>query len=210
VEIHRAEGLFQALALLQRNIETGAQIGKAVFKIKLDGEKKPRTITIKAHRPCEDKALAASDVLVHELDLTSFLTSVVQVLGLRWQRPALRFPGVWAIGVSARVNTPRQPAFLQVQARRAAFLEGLRQFLVEIDGPFLLVAPNCIPNMWSESASSEVSEWETGLRRNIQRFGEGFARSRKRRGDHIDIQVSALGRLGLLNKGYAKTGVQRL
>ncbi|MDZ4796595.1 MAG: hypothetical protein SGI92_00425 [Bryobacteraceae bacterium] len=93
------------------------------------------------HRMCEDKALAASDVLVHELDLTSFFRSVTQALGLRWQRPALRFPGVWAIGVSARVNTRSHPVFLQVQARRAAFLEGVRRLLVEIDGPFLLVAP---------------------------------------------------------------------
>jgi hypothetical protein len=48
VEIHRAEGVFHALALIQRSIETEAQIRKAVFKIKLDGEKKPRTVTIKA------------------------------------------------------------------------------------------------------------------------------------------------------------------
>ena len=48
VEIHRAESLFHALALIQRTIETETQIRKAVFKIKLDGEKKPRTVTIKA------------------------------------------------------------------------------------------------------------------------------------------------------------------
>jgi len=93
------------------------------------------------HRLCEDKVLTASDALVHELDLTSFFKSVAQALGLRWQQPALRFPGVWAIGVSARANTRSQPAFLQVQARRTAFLEGVRRLLVEIDGPFLLVAP---------------------------------------------------------------------
>ena len=48
VEIHRAEGLLHALALIQRDIEQEPQIRKAVFKIKLDGEKKPRTVTIKA------------------------------------------------------------------------------------------------------------------------------------------------------------------
>ncbi len=48
IEIHRAEGLFHALALIQKNIETEPHIRKAVFKIKLDGEKKPRTVTIKA------------------------------------------------------------------------------------------------------------------------------------------------------------------
>lgn len=93
------------------------------------------------HKLCQDKMLAASDALVHELDLTSFFRPIAQALGLRWQQPAVRFPGVWAIGVSARVNTRSQPAFLQVQARHTAFLDGVRRLLVEIDGPFLLVAP---------------------------------------------------------------------
>jgi len=48
VEIHRAEGLFHAFTLINRSIETEAHIRKAVFKIKLEGEKKPRTVTIKA------------------------------------------------------------------------------------------------------------------------------------------------------------------
>ena len=48
IEIHRAKGLFHALALIQRAIETEPQIRKAVFKIKLTGEKRPRTVTIKA------------------------------------------------------------------------------------------------------------------------------------------------------------------
>lgn len=39
-EVHRAESLFHALALIQRTIEAEAQIRKAVFKIKLDDEKK--------------------------------------------------------------------------------------------------------------------------------------------------------------------------
>ena len=93
------------------------------------------------HRLCDDKVLAASDPLVHELDIASFFKSVVQALGLRWQQPALRFPGVWAIGVSTRSNTRSQPAFLQIQARRTAFIEGVRRLLIEINGPFLLVAP---------------------------------------------------------------------
>jgi hypothetical protein len=48
VETHRAEDLFKALALLGRNIEKNGRISRAVFKIKLDGEKKARTVTIKA------------------------------------------------------------------------------------------------------------------------------------------------------------------
>lgn len=48
IEIHRAEGLFHALELIRRDIEKEPHIRKAVFKIKLDGEKKSRTVTIKA------------------------------------------------------------------------------------------------------------------------------------------------------------------
>src|SRR5260370_35397150 len=48
VETHRAEDLFKALAILSRDVEKEARIRRAVFKIKLDGEKKARTVTIKA------------------------------------------------------------------------------------------------------------------------------------------------------------------
>jgi len=48
VETHRAEDLFKALVILNRAVEKDSHIRKAVFRIKLDGENKPRTITIKA------------------------------------------------------------------------------------------------------------------------------------------------------------------
>jgi hypothetical protein len=48
IETHRAEDLFKALVILNRVIEKESHIRKAVFKIKLEGEKKPRTVTIKA------------------------------------------------------------------------------------------------------------------------------------------------------------------
>jgi hypothetical protein len=48
MEIHRAEGLFHALALIRRDVETEPHIRKAVFKIKLAGEKRPRSVTVKA------------------------------------------------------------------------------------------------------------------------------------------------------------------
>jgi hypothetical protein len=48
VEIHRASSLFNALVLINRSVEHEAHILKAVFRIRLDGEKKPRTVTIKA------------------------------------------------------------------------------------------------------------------------------------------------------------------
>lgn len=48
VEIHRADDLFKALMLVTRNVEAEAQIRRAVFKIKFEGEKKARSVTIKA------------------------------------------------------------------------------------------------------------------------------------------------------------------
>ncbi len=48
VETHRAEDLFKALALIQRDVEKQAHISRAIFKIKLTGEKRPRTVTIRA------------------------------------------------------------------------------------------------------------------------------------------------------------------
>lgn len=48
VEIHRADDLFKALMLINRDIEKEGHIRKAVFKIRLEGEKKARTATITA------------------------------------------------------------------------------------------------------------------------------------------------------------------
>jgi hypothetical protein len=48
VEVHRAEDLFKALMIINRVIEREAHIRKAVFKIKLEGEKKPRSVAIRA------------------------------------------------------------------------------------------------------------------------------------------------------------------
>ena len=48
VEIHRADGLLNALALIRRTIEAEAHIRKAVFKVKLTGEKQARSVTVKA------------------------------------------------------------------------------------------------------------------------------------------------------------------
>jgi len=48
VEIHRAEDLFKALMIINRVIEQEAHIRKAIFKIKFEGEKKPRSVAIRA------------------------------------------------------------------------------------------------------------------------------------------------------------------
>jgi len=93
------------------------------------------------HKLCHDVALTTREALLHKLDLACFLKPITQALYLRWQDPALRFPGVWALGLSARTDTRNQPAFLQVQGRQPTFLEGMRRLLIEIDGPFLLIAP---------------------------------------------------------------------
>lgn len=93
------------------------------------------------HKLCEQVPLTTKEALLYNLDLTSFLKPIAQTLGLRWQQSALHFSGVWAVGISARTNTRNQPAFLQVQGRQSAFLEGVRRLLIEITGPFLLIAP---------------------------------------------------------------------
>jgi len=93
------------------------------------------------HKLCQEVPLTTREALLHKLDLTSFLKPIMQTLGLRWQQPALRFAGMWAVGVSTRTNTRSQPAFLQVQGRQSAFLEGIRRLMIELDGPFLLIAP---------------------------------------------------------------------
>jgi hypothetical protein len=93
------------------------------------------------HRLCDDKPVTLTDALVHQLDLASLMKPIARALGVRWQQPAWRFPGVWVIGVSARVSTRSQPVFLQIQTRRASFLDGIRRLLLEVQGPFLLVAP---------------------------------------------------------------------
>lgn len=93
------------------------------------------------HKLCEQVPLTTREALLHNLDLTSFLKPIVQTLGLRWQQPVLRFAGVWAVGVSARTNTRNQSAYLQVQGRQSVFLEGVRRLMIEIDGPYLLIAP---------------------------------------------------------------------
>jgi hypothetical protein len=48
VEIHRGTNVFNALMIRKRTIEQEPRIRKAVFKIMLAGEKKPRSITIRA------------------------------------------------------------------------------------------------------------------------------------------------------------------
>jgi hypothetical protein len=47
-ETHRAADLFKALPLIRRGLECEPVIRKAVLEIKLSGEKRGRTVTIKA------------------------------------------------------------------------------------------------------------------------------------------------------------------
>lgn len=47
-ETHRAADLFKALPLIRRDLECEPVIRKAVFEVKLTGERRPRTVTIKA------------------------------------------------------------------------------------------------------------------------------------------------------------------
>ncbi len=47
-ETHRAANLFKALPLIRRGLECEPVIRKAVFEVKLTGERRARTVTIKA------------------------------------------------------------------------------------------------------------------------------------------------------------------
>jgi hypothetical protein len=61
VEIHRGDDLFQAWALINREVEKDVHIRRAVFGIKLFGEKKARAVTIKAgHKSGYDRGEEAT------------------------------------------------------------------------------------------------------------------------------------------------------
>ena len=94
------------------------------------------------HRLCDDVALASADAMQRRLELGSFLKQVLPVLGLRWQAPALCSPGVWAVGISRRIDTRNHAAFLQIQGRSAAFAEGVRKLLDRIERPFRSAGPH--------------------------------------------------------------------
>lgn len=92
-------------------------------------------------RVCEDVPLAASDVLLHAVDLGSLSRILATPLGVRWQLPELRGDGTWGIGLSERRDSRGQPVFLIVLPDTARFVTAVQRLTRIGSGPFLLAAP---------------------------------------------------------------------
>lgn len=92
-------------------------------------------------RVCEDVPVAASDVLLHAVDLGSMSRILATPLGVRWQPPELRGDGTWGIGLSERRESRGQPVFLIVLPDTARFVTAVQRLTRIGSGPFLLAAP---------------------------------------------------------------------
>lgn len=92
-------------------------------------------------RVCEDVPLAASDVLLHAVDLGSLSRMLATPLGVRWQPPELRGDGTWGIGLSERRDSRGQPVFLIVLPDTARFVTAVQRLTRIGSGPFVLAAP---------------------------------------------------------------------
>jgi hypothetical protein len=85
--------------------------------------------------------LAASDVLLHAVDLGSLSRILATPLGVRWQPPEIRIDGTWGIGLSERRDSRGQPVFLIVLPETARFVTTVQRLTRIGSGPFLLAAP---------------------------------------------------------------------
>ena len=93
------------------------------------------------HRVCPDVNLEPHDVLVHELDVGSFMGTVAAYVGLRCQPPVTRGDGTWAVGTSCQVDSRGQPMFLMVVPETGRFRAATEQLLLDVPGPFTILAP---------------------------------------------------------------------
>lgn len=92
-------------------------------------------------RVCEDVPLAASDVLLHAVDLGSMSRILATPLGVRWQPPELSGDSTWGIGLSERRDSRGQPVFLIVLPDTARFVTAVQRLTRIGSGPFVLAAP---------------------------------------------------------------------
>lgn len=90
---------------------------------------------------CERVPLTQRDVLVQELEVASFARMLAGPLGIRWQGPVSRGDGTWGIGLSDRRDTRTRPVFLVLLPETGRFVAVLHRLLVNVSGPFVLVAP---------------------------------------------------------------------
>jgi len=90
---------------------------------------------------CERVPLTQRDVLLQELEVASFAKMLAGPLGIRWQGPVSRGDGTWGIGLSDRRDTRTRPVFLMLLPETGRFVAVLHRLLVNVSGPFVLVAP---------------------------------------------------------------------
>jgi hypothetical protein len=114
-----------------------------------------------------------------ELGLAGFTQSLAAPLGIRWQAPAARGDGTWAVGISVRPDSRGQPAFLIVLPEAARFRAALERLLFDVPGPFAIVAPT------NAHRSVEVQE-------HVQRRGLKFLALEEQVGLSDDGQFAGL------------------
>lgn len=90
---------------------------------------------------CEKVTLTQRDVLLQQLDIASLARVLAGPLGIRWQEPVPRGDGTWGIGVSERRDSRSHPIFLVVLPETARFVAVVQRLLLNMAGPFVLVAP---------------------------------------------------------------------
>jgi hypothetical protein len=90
---------------------------------------------------CERVTLTQRDVLLQQLDIASLARVLAGPLGVRGQEPVPRGDGTWGIGVSERRDSRSHPVFLVVLPETARFVAVVQRLLLNMAGPFVLVAP---------------------------------------------------------------------
>lgn len=93
------------------------------------------------YETCERVTLTQRDVLLQQLDIASIARALAGPLGVRWQEPVPRGDGTWGIGVSERRDSRSHPVFLVVLPETARFVAVVQRLLLNMAGPFVLVAP---------------------------------------------------------------------
>ena len=92
---------------------------------------------------CERVPLTGRDVLLQQLDVAGFTRMLAGPLGIRWQQPVDRGDFTWAIGLSTNREWPNRPAFLFLLPETERFVASIKNLLLRVPGPFVVIAPTC-------------------------------------------------------------------
>jgi len=124
-------------------------------------------------------SMATGDRLLHQVNLSGFTRALAPPLGIRWQNPAVRADGTWAVGIACRRDMRGRPVFLVVLPAAARFRAAIERLLFDVPGPFVIVAPT------NNHRTVEVQE-------HLQRRGLGFVALEDAVGLSDDRQFVAL------------------